>query len=124
VTVYSTHKPLIWDALNAFVADLSRRPEVMRVVLFGSLSRGEIGVGSDVDLLIVLSHNDRPFLERTMTYRPETFPVDLDVFPYTLAEIRAGQPLAHEALAHGQILWQRNDEPLFWNDETDEEVAP
>ncbi len=124
VTVYSTHEPLIRDALNAFVVDLSRRSEVVCVVLFGSLSRGQIGVGSDVDLLIVLSHSERSFLERTMTYRPETFPVDLDVFPYTLAEIQAGQPLAHEALAHGQILWQRSDELPLVDAQTDKEIAP
>jgi len=60
-----------------------------------------MGVGSDVDLLIVLSHSEQPFLERAVHYRPDTFPVDLDVFAYTLQGMQRGQPLAREALTHG-----------------------
>jgi uncharacterized protein len=107
VTVYSIHESTVWDALNALVADLGQRPEVLAVVLFGSLGAGQMGVGSDVDLLIVLSHSDQPFLERTLHYKPDTFPVDLDVFPYTLQEIQGGNPLAQEALTQGRTLWQR-----------------
>lgn len=50
-----------------------------------------------------LSDHKWPFLQRLAHYRPDSFPVDIDVFPYTLAEIQAGQPIAQEALRNGRI---------------------
>ena len=107
VTIYSIDKEQIARALEQFVAACRRRPEVLAVVLFGSFLGERFGVGSDVDILLVLADSPHPFLERLALYRPEQFPVDADVFPYTLAEIRAGQPLARTALATGRVLWQR-----------------
>jgi len=107
VTVYSIREDHLWQALEQSVAQLSARPEVLAVVLFGSLAEGRLSVGSDVDLLVILSQSDDPFLERLRLYVPERFPTDVDVFPYTLDEIRRGQPLARQALSQGRILWRR-----------------
>lgn len=107
VTIYSICEDQIWQALERSVAQLSTRPEVLAVVLFGSLANGRLSVGSDMDLLVILSGSDDPFLERLHLYVPERFPMDVDVFPYTLDEIRKGQPLARQALSQGRILWQR-----------------
>lgn len=109
VTVYSIVEQVIWEALERFVDRLSTRSEVLAVVLFGSLARGRPGVGSDVDLLVVLAQSDLPFLERIPLYAPERFPVDVDVFPYTLDEVNRGQPLARQALMEGRVLWHRPD---------------
>jgi predicted nucleotidyltransferase len=86
VVVYSVDRVAVEEALDRFVTACREREEVLAVVLFGSFARGGFGVGSDVD-----------------------------VFPYTLAEIRAGQPLAEEALRTGRILWRREgvDEKMF-----------
>jgi hypothetical protein len=59
-----------------------------------------------------LSDHKWPFLQRLAHYRPDSFPVDIDVFPYTLAEIQAGQPIAQEALRNGRILWPHSDGAL------------
>ena len=107
VTVYSIDKTVIWQALNRWTKELSQRPEVLAVVLFGSMASKRVGVGSDVDVLLILSQSDQPFLERTVIYKPHRFPVDIDVFPYTWQEIQAGQKLAQEALRTGQVLWVR-----------------
>jgi predicted nucleotidyltransferase len=107
VTVYSIHEEGIWPALERWVAQLSARPEVLAVILFGSLAEGRMSVGSDVDLLVILSQSDLPFLERLPLYAPEQFPVDVDVFHYTLDEVRRGQPLARQALVRGRVLWHR-----------------
>ncbi len=107
VTVYSVDKDLVRDAVERFVAEMQRREEVLAVVLFGSFAEGGFGVGSDIDLLLVLRDSDRPFLDRIPQYFPADFPVDVDVFPYTMAEVRAGQPLARTALARGRVLWRR-----------------
>jgi len=108
VTVFSLNRSQVEAALQALVETLRQREEVLAVVCFGSWARGEAGVGSDVDVLVVLRDSAHSFLERIDRYRPETFPVDLDLFPYTLAEIRHGQPLARTALQTGTVLWAPN----------------
>ncbi len=107
VTVYFIDEHAVWVALERLVDQLSERPEVLAIVLFGSLTDGRLSVGSDVDLLLVLSHSQHSFLDRVPLYVPERFPVDVDVFPYTVDEIRKGQPLACQALAQGRVLWRR-----------------
>lgn len=107
VSVYSLDETCIWEAVTVLTQALAKRPEVLAVVLFGSLAKGRMAVGSDVDLLVILSDSDQAFLERLANYQPDSFPVDIDVFPYTLAEVQQGQPLAREALACGRVLWQR-----------------
>ncbi|HDL86609.1 MAG TPA: nucleotidyltransferase domain-containing protein [Candidatus Acetothermia bacterium] len=107
VTVYSIDEQSIWAALKGFTTELTQRPEVLAVLVFGSLVNGQLGVGSDVDVLLILARSDRSFLDRPPVYSPGRFPVDMDIFPYTLAEVRAGQPIAQEALLHGRVLWSR-----------------
>jgi len=65
----------------------ARHPEIERVLLFGSLARGEAVPGSDADLLVILSSADRPFMERIPKYLPAGLPLGVDVFPYTRDEI-------------------------------------
>ncbi|RMD59976.1 nucleotidyltransferase domain-containing protein [Candidatus Parcubacteria bacterium] len=115
VTVYSVDEEQVTEALNRFVADCRQRPEVLAVVLFGSFGKEHFGVGSDVDILLVLEDSLLPFLERWPLYQPEKFPVDVDVFPYTQAEVQAGQPVVREALASGRVLWQRKGATLSLN---------
>lgn len=50
---------------------LGERPEVLAVVLFGSLARGEATAFSDADLLVLLRDTPLPFPERLVRYRPE-----------------------------------------------------
>jgi len=115
VVVYSVDRVAVEEALDRFVTACREREEVLAVVLFGSFARGGFGVGSDVDLLLILRESPLPFPDRIPLYRPVDFPIDVDVLPYTLAEIRAGQPLAEEALRTGRILWRREgvDEKTF-----------
>ena len=87
------------------------RPEIERVVLFGSLARGDAVPGSDVDLLVVVSDSDRPFLDRIAMYKPDGIPIGVDVFPYTEAELTSmledGNPLVSRALSEGIVLFER-----------------
>ena len=107
VTIYSIDESIIWQALQDLTKSLSVREEILAIILFGSLARDRFGVGSDVDVLILWQDSDRPFLDRIVLYRPQRFPVDIDVFPYTLAEYQQGQPLVRQALAEGRALWLR-----------------
>jgi predicted nucleotidyltransferase len=86
----------------------TQHPEIERVLLFGSLSRGEAVPGSDADLLLILSSSDLSFLERIAYYLPLGLPLDVDVFPYTQAELTRmcadGNLFIQQALAEGVPL--------------------
>ena len=64
--------------------------EVEEVILFGSLARGDHGIYSDADVLIII--NDSPY-ERYFDRIPKyaavfvRFDIPVEVFPYTRAEI-------------------------------------
>lgn len=60
-------------------------------------------------MLLVLRDHFHLFRERLVEYMPDDFPFLVDVFPYRVKEVSAGQPLALEALRTGQILW-------FWEE--------
>ena len=84
-----------------------RHPKVRRVIWFGSRVNGIPAPGSDVDLCLVLAHSDKPFRERIGDYLPFGFPVGLDLFPYTQAELerlRREQPSWHRAMTSGVDL--------------------
>jgi len=107
VTVFSFDEKVIQDALAKWVTEVRKRPEVLAVVLFGSFASGRAVPGSDLDILIVLREDPRPFLDRIVEYTPDALPLPVDVFPYTFEEIEAGQPLAADALRTGRVLWRR-----------------
>jgi predicted nucleotidyltransferase len=97
----------VWEALSSFVSTLRRQhPEVATVILFGSVVRGDSVPGSDVDLLVVLGESSIPFLDRIPRYLPSSFPVGVDVFPYTCDELEQmlsqGNTFIQEALAEGR----------------------
>ncbi|NIM97928.1 MAG: nucleotidyltransferase domain-containing protein [candidate division Zixibacteria bacterium] len=79
-----------------------------RVILFGSLTRQEAGLTSDLDLLIVW---DTPlnFLERTAElYRRLQPRIGADLLAYTPAEMqRMGHnPFVRRALQEGKVLYE------------------
>ncbi len=77
------------ESLRRAMAEVKvRSPEIDRVLLFGSLARGDAAPGSDADLLIILRDSDLPFLDRFPRYRPAGVAIDVDVFAYTREELR------------------------------------
>lgn len=65
----------------------AKHSEIERVVLFGSLSRGDAVPGSDADILLVLRESSLPFHDRSVYYMPECAGIGVDIFAYTRAEI-------------------------------------
>jgi predicted nucleotidyltransferase len=88
------------------------RPEVHKVVLFGSLARGDAVPGSDADVLIV-AETDVRFIDRYLEYIEyfDQSPVDVELFVYTPqeAEAMAREPtLVRTALREGIVLAERS----------------
>ena len=112
VTVIYLDREAVIEKTRAAVAVLAReRAEIERVVLFGSMARGDAVPGSDVDLLMVLSESRFPFLDRSVEYKPKGIPVGVDVFAYTEDEIqkmtRDGHMLLQQALSEGMTVYDR-----------------
>jgi len=62
------------------------REEVRRIGYFGSYARGDWGVGSDLDVIILVESSQRPFERRAAAWDISEFPVPVDVLVYTEKE--------------------------------------
>ncbi|MFC1712206.1 nucleotidyltransferase domain-containing protein [Candidatus Poribacteria bacterium] len=105
-------KPTIMKAIRHLVEDLSQEyPKIEEIRLFGSLARDEAVPGSDVDILIVLTDSDLPFKDRAEKYMPPSFPVGIDVLPYTKPEIETmldqGNHFLKSAMKDSILLFSR-----------------
>lgn len=71
----------------------AREPTVRKVILFGSLARGDHGARSDADVLVILASSDVPPRERLSRILPhfDAAPIAVDVIPLTEEEVRARQ---------------------------------
>ena len=65
---------------------VSVREDVLHIARFGSYARGDWGVGSDLDLLVILRESKTPYLERGMEFDLTGFPVPAELIIYTQAE--------------------------------------
>jgi predicted nucleotidyltransferase len=61
--------------------------EIEEVIIFGSFANDTYAPGSDLDVFIVLGHASQPVRDRIATFLPDSFPVPVDVFPFTRAEM-------------------------------------
>jgi predicted nucleotidyltransferase len=95
----------IRDAVARYAASLrASAPQVKSIRWFGSWVTGTAGVGSDVDLCIVVSPTAVPRRDRLPDYMPQTFPVGLDLIVVTeqeLETLRAEHPSLAQAMDSG-----------------------
>jgi len=87
VKVLEPETDRIAEALEQFVKDLATKPEVSAIWLIGSFHRKDFGPFSDIDLVLILDSTETPFLDRSLQYLPESFPVSIDLFVYTRQEV-------------------------------------
>lgn len=64
----------------------SRRPELVRAGYFGSYARGSEGVGSDLDVLLVVSATNLERMRRPIEWDLTALPVPVDLVVLTVAE--------------------------------------
>jgi predicted nucleotidyltransferase len=67
-------------------------PEVARIGYFGSYARGDWGVGSDLDLIIIVDRVDQAFERRGAEWDVTGLPVPADVLVYTQQEFESLHP--------------------------------
>jgi uncharacterized protein len=74
-------------ALVGWAQELAQQhSDVRSVGYFGSYARGDWGVGSDLDVLLVVRSTDLPVERRAAAWDTTTLPVPVDLLVYTDAE--------------------------------------
>ncbi|MBI4581126.1 MAG: nucleotidyltransferase domain-containing protein [Planctomycetes bacterium] len=63
-----------------------RRRDVVRVGYFGAYARSDWGVGSDLDVIVVVETAAQPFERRGVEWDTTDLPVPIDLLVYTEAE--------------------------------------
>lgn len=112
--VWKLDREAVLARLEDWAGRLGEEPEVLAVVLFGSLARGEATAASDADVMIVLTDSRESFGERLVRFKPTGLGVSVEAFPYTLEEARRALNerwgVVEAALEDGQMLFGRKDE--------------
>lgn len=88
VVVKSVDEARVRRSMDEYAARLlASHPEIEEIVVFGSFEKGNYAPGSDLDVFIVLSHASLRVRDRIPDLLPGSFPVGVDLFPYTREEI-------------------------------------
>ena len=67
-------------------APVARHPGVIKIGYFGSYARGNWGVGSDLDLIAIVSRCSEPFERRPLDWDLSDLPVPAELLVYTSEE--------------------------------------
>jgi predicted nucleotidyltransferase len=71
---------------NWAVRIAASRSEAVRIGCFGSYARGDAGVGSDLDIIVVVTSADPRFEHRSRGWETTSLPVPVDLLVYTCEE--------------------------------------
>ena len=85
--VKSNNQATVEAAVRRWARHIAQRPEVRRIIWFGSPINGAPTPSSDVDVCVVIAGSRRPVRDRIGDYLPFGFPVSIDLFPYTESEL-------------------------------------
>lgn len=76
-------------AARAWAVELTcQRSDVLGIAYIGSYARGDWGVGSDLDLVVVVEKGEAPFWKRALELDLGGFPVPTEGMVYTAGEWR------------------------------------
>ena len=79
---------------------------ILRIGIFGSYATGRWGVGSDLDIVVVLRISHLPFEKRGLEFDALELPVHADVLVYTESEWKTGRAASRfrKSIAE-QVIW-------------------
>ncbi len=109
---------LKWPELEVVLAAIknwaretvSAHAEIQQIGYFGSYARGNWGVGSDLDIIIVVDHCEHPFWQRSRHYDTFSLPIHTEVLVYTQEEwssLASRQPGFYNTLMR-EAVWIYN----------------
>lgn len=106
-------KPEVHAAVKQWAyKEAAKRPELVSLGYMGSYARGDWGVGSDVDLVIIVTSSDKPKDRRPVDWPTEELPVPADTFVFTISEWESLQKrrdrFAREAREETVWVYSRN----------------
>jgi predicted nucleotidyltransferase len=77
----------VHNAVSEWAGKVSQEhPKIIRIGYIGSYARGDWGVGSDLDMIIILDSSDQPFWRRALELPLPDLPVPADMLVYTMEE--------------------------------------
>ncbi len=62
------------------------REDILQIGYFGSYARGDWGVGSDLDLIVIIESSSKPMERRAAEWDTTELPVSADLLVYTKDE--------------------------------------
>lgn len=89
-------------------------PEILGIAYFGSYARGDWGVGSDLDVVVLISTCNRPFEGRGRAFDTRELPVPTDILVYTVEEwrkLKREQPFLRRVL--DEAVWAYGSPATF-----------
>ena len=66
--------------------EMASHPQIVRMGYFGSFSKDNWGVGSDLDLIAIIQDSSIPFERRPLAWNLDMLPVPTDILIYTTKE--------------------------------------
>jgi hypothetical protein len=83
------------------------RTDVVRIGYIGSYARGDWGVGSDLDLVVVVEADERPFIVRAAAWDVANLPIPTELLAYTRAEWETllGQGSRFSPVLNSEAAW-------------------
>ena len=101
-------RDLLEGELRRMVGEIARCPGVLRVILFGSLARGESGAHSDLDLAVIQETGESFAQRADALYRQLAPRVATDILVYTPGEwhdLAANRSFARRIEREGRVLY-------------------
>jgi uncharacterized protein len=100
------------DRIADLSARIARQHEPERIILFGSYAYGAPDDGSDVDLLVIMPFDGKPYRKAAEIIAGvhAGFPLDILAVRPTDVErrYREADPLIREAIDRGRVLYERH----------------
>ncbi len=98
-------------AVRRWAQEVAARVEgVARIGYFGSYARGDWGVGSDVDIIVLTEPPARPFAQRSAAFDATALPVPAEVLVYTVEEWAAMRGSRFHETVMNEAVWVWPDE--------------
>ncbi|OGV65471.1 MAG: hypothetical protein A3K19_10305 [Lentisphaerae bacterium RIFOXYB12_FULL_65_16] len=102
---------VVFSQIQELADRIAREFNPERIILFGSYARGTPRPESDVDLLVIMPFQGTGFWKSLEILNRVAAPFSVDLLARrpddTLRRYAEGDPLIHDALDHGKVLYER-----------------